>query len=89
MIFEQQLQAHPRGSLADGAHYWIAEAMFLNRKLDVAKSHLKTIISDYPQSSRVPNAMLKTAYIEQGQGNQIEARILSVSYTHLTLPTKA
>jgi len=76
VIFEQQLQAHPRGSLADGAHYWIAEAMFLNRKLDVAKSHLKTIISDYPQSSRVPNAMLKTAYIEQGQGNQIEARIL-------------
>ncbi len=76
VIFEQQLQAHPRGSLADGAHYWIAEAMFLNRKLDVAKSHLKTIISDYPQSSRVPNAMLKTAYIEQGQGNQIEARML-------------
>ncbi len=76
VIFEQQLQAHPRGTLADGAHYWIAEAMFLNRKLDVAKSHLKTIISDYPQSSRVPNAMLKTAYIEQGQGNQIEARML-------------
>jgi len=76
VIFEQQLQAHPRGSLADGAHYWIAEAMFLNRKLDVAKSHLKTIITDYPQSSRIPNAMLKTAYIEQSQGNKIEARVL-------------
>ena len=76
VVFEKQLEAHPQGGLADGAHYWIAEAMFLNRKLDVAKSHLKTIINDYPQSTRLPNAMLKTAYIEQSQGNQIEARIL-------------
>ena len=48
----------------------------MSRKLDVAKVHLKAIIKDYPQSRRVPDAMLKTAYIEQSQGNQIEARIL-------------
>jgi tol-pal system protein YbgF len=75
-IFEQQLNAHPRGDLADDAHYWIAEAMHVSRKLDIAKIHLKAIISDYPQSRRLPDAMLKTAYIEQSQGNQIEARIL-------------
>jgi len=75
-IFEQQLQAHPSGDLADDAHYWIAEAMHVSRKLDVAKVHLKAIINDYPQSRRLPDAMLKTAYIEQSQGNQIEARIL-------------
>jgi len=70
------LQAHPKGDLADDAHYWIAEAMHVSRKLDVAKVHLKAIINDYPQSRRLPDAMLKTAYIEQSQGNQIEARIL-------------
>jgi tol-pal system protein YbgF len=75
-IFEQQLKTHPQGDLADDAHYWIAEAMHVSRKLDVAKVHLKAIISDYPQSRRVPDAMLKTAYIEQSQGNEIEARIL-------------
>jgi len=75
-IFKQQLQAHPKGDLADDAHYWIAEAMHVSRKLDVAKVHLKAIINDYPQSRRLPDAMLKTAYIEQSQGNQIEARIL-------------
>ena len=75
-IFEQQLSAYPRGDLADDAHYWIAEAMHVSRKLDVAKVHLRAIISDYPQSRRLPDAMLKTAYIEQSQGNQIEARIL-------------
>jgi len=76
LIFEQQLKTHPQGDLADDAHYWIAEAMHVSRKLDVAKIHLKAIINDYPQSRRVPDAMLKTAYIEQGQGNQMEARIL-------------
>jgi tol-pal system protein YbgF len=75
-IFQRQLLAHPRGDLADDAHYWIAEAMHVSRKLDVAKVHLKAIINDYPQSRRLPDAMLKTAYIEQSQGNQIEARIL-------------
>jgi tol-pal system protein YbgF len=75
-IFEQQLQAYPKGDLADDAHYWIAEAMHVSRKLDVAKVHLRAIISDHPQSARLPDAMLKTAYIEQSQGNQIEARIL-------------
>jgi tol-pal system protein YbgF len=75
-IFERQLNAHPRGDFADDAHYWIAEAMHVSRKLDIAKVHLKAIIRDYPQSRRLPDAMLKTAYIEQSQGNQIEARFL-------------
>jgi len=75
-VFEQQLKAYPKGDLADDAHYWIAEAMHVSRKLDVAKTHLKEIIDNYPQSRRLPDAMLKTAYIEQQQGNEIEARIL-------------
>ncbi len=75
-VFEQQLKAYPQGDLADDAHYWIAEAMHVSRKLDVAKQHLKAIIQNYPQSRRLPDAMLKTAYIEQQQGNEIEARIL-------------
>lgn len=75
-IFERQIKAYPRGNLADDAHYWIAEAMHVSRKLDVSKQHLKTIINDYPQSPRLPDAMLKTAYIEQSQGNKMEAQIL-------------
>ena len=50
--------------------------MHVSRKLDVSKQHLKIIINDYPQSPRLPDAMLKTAYIEQSQGNKMEAQIL-------------
>ncbi len=75
-VFKRQLSQHPQGELADDAHYWIAEAMFINRKPAEAKPHLRAIIDNYPQSARLPDAMLKTAYIEQDLGNLIEARIM-------------
>ena len=75
-VFKQQISDYPNGSYADDAHYWIAESMYVNRSLDDSKRYFKAIIDKFAQSSRLPDAMLKTAYIEQEQGNQIEARIL-------------
>ena len=74
--FKQQISNYPQGDLADDAHYWIAESMYVNRSLDISKRYFKAIIDNFTQSPRLPDAMLKTAYIEQEQGNQIEARIL-------------
>jgi tol-pal system protein YbgF len=75
-IFKQQISNYPSGNYADDAHYWIAESMYVNRSLDESKQYFRAIIDNYSQSSRLPDAMLKTAYIEQEQGNVIEARIL-------------
>ncbi len=75
-IFKKQINAYPNGDLVDDAHYWIAESMYVNRSLDISKQYFRLIIDNYKQSPRVPDAMLKTAYIEQEQGNEIEARIL-------------
>jgi tol-pal system protein YbgF len=75
-IFKQQISSYPQGSYADDAHYWIAESMYVNRALDDSKEYFRAIIDNYSQSPRLPDAMLKTAYIEQEQGNVIEARIL-------------
>lgn len=75
-VFNEQIARYPGGELADDAHYWIAEAMFIDRKPAQARPHLRAIIDRYPQSARLPDAMLKTAYIEQDLGNLIEARIL-------------
>lgn len=74
--FNQQIALYPKGDLADDAHYWVAEAYLINRRSAEAKPHLKAIIDNYPTSARLPDAMLKTAYIEQDLGNLIEARIL-------------
>ena len=75
-VFKQQISNYPQGDFADDAHYWIAESMYVNRDLENSKGYFKAIIDGFAQSPRLPDAMLKTAYIEQEQGNQIEARIL-------------
>lgn len=75
-VFKQQIGQYPEGEYADDAHYWIAESMYLNRDLDQSKKYFRTLIASFSDSPRVPDAMLKTAYIEQDQGNEIEARIL-------------
>lgn len=75
-VFKKQINSYPKGERADDAYYWIAESMYVNRKLDAAKENFKAIIQGYPKSERQPDAMLKLAYIEQEQGNMIEARIL-------------
>lgn len=75
-VFKQQISNYPDGSYADDAHYWVAESMYLNRNLPESKQYFRAIIDNFQQSPRLPDAMLKTAYIEQEQGNEIEARIL-------------
>ncbi|MBX2838844.1 MAG: tol-pal system protein YbgF [Gammaproteobacteria bacterium] len=75
-VFKQQIEQYPEGGFADDAHYWVAESMYLNRNLPESKQYFRAIIDNFSQSPRVPDAMLKTAYIEQDQGNEIEARIL-------------
>ncbi|MBX2847845.1 MAG: tol-pal system protein YbgF [Acidiferrobacterales bacterium] len=74
--FKKQISEYPSGEYADDAHYWIAESLYVNRELDQSKLYFKAIIDKFEQSPRLPDAMLKTAYIEQEQGNNIEARIL-------------
>ena len=75
-VFTEQIKEFPYGDYADDANYWIAESKYVNRDLSGSKKFFKVILDDYKQSPRLPDAMLKIAYIEQEQGNMIEARLL-------------
>lgn len=75
-VFQELIRQHPGGDLVGDAHYWIGESSFLDRDLETSKKYFKAFIESYPKSARLPGAMLRTAYIEQEQGNQMEARIL-------------
>lgn len=62
--FEQIVTHHPNSDLADNAQYWLAETMYINRDFDLATAAFQRIISDYPDSSKVPDALLKIAFIQ-------------------------
>lgn len=73
-MFEGLLADFPAGEFADNAQYWLAEAHKINRDYDKARAAFNRVVSQYPNSSKVPDALLKLGYIESDLQNQAKAR---------------
>lgn len=73
-MFESLLAEYPAGEFADNAQYWLAEAYKINREFDKARAAFGKVVSQYPNSSKVPDALLKLGYIEFDQQNTAKAR---------------
>jgi tol-pal system protein YbgF len=70
--FRDMLATYPGGKLSDNAQYWMGEANFAARRFSEAGQEFGKVISGYPQSPKVPDAMLKRgfSYYELGQWAQ-------------------
>ncbi len=73
-MMKQIIVDYPNGEYADNAQYWLGEAYKISKDNKAAKQAFKKVITNYPDSSKVPDALLKLAYIEFEQGNRIKAR---------------
>jgi len=60
--FAQVLERYPRGELADNACYWLGEISYLNQDYPAALDYFNRLASDYPNSARLPGALLKIGY---------------------------
>jgi tol-pal system protein YbgF len=60
--FREFLVRNPRGALADNAQYWIGEAAYVTRDFRTALQEFGKVLNDYPQSPKVPDALLKIGY---------------------------
>ena len=72
--FQAFLQAHPHDKRAARAQYWVAETDYVERDYPSAEQAFKALVDGYPQSKRVPNALLKMGYIAKWQGHPNKAR---------------
>jgi tol-pal system protein YbgF len=72
--FRAFLGDYTGGSYADNAQYWLAEASYVNRDFDTALSDFDKVLVNYPQSAKVPGAMLKMGYIYYEQQDWAKAR---------------
>lgn len=61
--FNQFLKSYSGGNYEDNAQYWLAEASYVNRDFDTALKDFSKVLTNHPQSSKVPGAMLKMGYI--------------------------
>lgn len=73
-MFESLQADHPKGELSDNTQYWLGEAYKINRENDKARAAFNKVVSQYPNSSKVPDALLKLGYIEFDQQNLAKAR---------------
>ncbi|MBS3963438.1 MAG: tol-pal system protein YbgF [Methylomonas sp.] len=73
-LFEALLTDHPAGEFADNSQYWLGEAYKITRDYDKARIAFGKVVSQFPNSSKVPDALLKLGYIEFDQQNLAKAR---------------
>ncbi len=80
LAFQQFLISFPDSQLADNAQYWLAESYYVTDRFKEALQEFEVVITQYPESRKVPDALLKTGYCnyELQQWNDARAALLRV-----------
>ena len=60
--FEQFLVANPVSDYADNAQYWLAESHYATNQFSEALRQFQIVIGKYPDSRKIPDALLKAGY---------------------------
>lgn len=67
--FRAFLAKYPDGKLADNAQYWLAEASYVTQDNDTALIEFQRLVERFPESPKVPGALLKIGYIQHAAGD--------------------
>jgi len=72
--FREFNNKHPHNGLADNAQYWIAEGTYVQRHYKPALDEFAKVLSGYPHSQKLPDALLKIGYAHYELGAYDKAR---------------
>ncbi len=80
--FQGYLRDYPNGALAPNAWYWLGESYYATQNYPIALQSFDTLLSQFPDSPKAADAMLKKGYcqIEMGQsgpGRQTLNRVVN------------
>ena len=91
--FSGFLAAYPSSILRDNAQYWLAETHYVQRAFSTALPEFQRVLDDYPQSAKLPDALLKIGYcnFELEQWDAARAALVEVArlYPDTTAATLA
>jgi tol-pal system protein YbgF len=87
--FQQFLAAFPDSGLADNAQYWLGEAYYVNKNFDSALKSFHTVVDRWPDSKKLPDALLKVGYCNYELKHWAPAReaLLEVTRNHADSPS--
>lgn len=80
--FKAYLDAYPQGALAPNAWYWLGESYYVTQNYPIALQSFETLLSQFPDSTKAPDALLKKGYCqiemgEAGTGQQTLGRVIN------------
>lgn len=70
--FKDYIAQNASSNMADNAQYWIGECYYTQGKYQDAIGAFEKVLNDYPNSDRIPPALLKKGYalLESGKSNE-------------------
>ena len=71
--FRRYLEADMGGTLAANARYWLGETYYVQGQYREAGAEFSQVVADYPDSNKLPDAMLKLAYTQDELGDTAAA----------------
>lgn len=74
--FQKYLVSYPSGHYTVNSNYWLGEIYYLQGQANLAKKAFTSVIKNYPNSQKMPDALLKLAIIEVEAGNNNEGQRL-------------
>lgn len=72
--YTEFLRKYPNGQYAANAQYWLGEANYVRRQFPVAIQEFQKVVALYPQSRKIPDALLKIGYIHYEMKQSDDAR---------------
>lgn len=64
MAFKTFINNYAHSVLISNAQYWLAEAYRVNQNDEAAKQIYEIVVNNYPGAEKMPDALLKLAYVE-------------------------
>ena len=82
--FQAFIQQYPDAALTGNAYYWLGESYYVTQNYRVALDTFNTLLSQYAQNQKAPDALLKTGYCqyELKQWDAAEATLNKVVSTY-------
>lgn len=72
--FQAFLGAYPSSPLASNAQYWLGEAYYVTREYDEAVIAFRKVTTDWPDSRKAPDALVKIGFTQSALNRNAEAR---------------
>jgi tol-pal system protein YbgF len=72
-LFAEFINKFPGMSLTDNAQFWVAECYYKKKEFDKAILEYDKMITNYPDSDKVPSALLKEGFSFLGLNYMVEA----------------